>query len=80
MNSFFSKLLICVIKAYRFLLSPWIGNHCRFYPTCSEYAIEAVQSYGVIQGIWLSIKRLMCCHPWHEGGVDLVPKKSKGHG
>jgi len=79
MNIFLSNVAICLIRAYRFLLSPWIGNHCRFYPTCSVYAIEAIQQHGLVRGGGLTIKRLACCHPWHKGGVDLVPQ-GKRHG
>lgn len=79
MNSIFRSLAIGVIKAYRLIMSPWLGNHCRFHPTCSAYAIEAIQRHGVIYGGWLAIKRLACCHPWHEGGVDPVPQ-GKRHG
>ena len=74
MKSISSKVIIYLIKAYRLILSPWLGNHCRFYPSCSAYAIEAVQQHGTIKGSWLAIKRLACCHPWHEGGVDPVPE------
>ena len=80
MNSFISDLIILIIKVYRFILSPWLGNHCRFYPTCSAYAIEAIQRHGVLHGGRLAIKRLLSCQPWHEGGIDPVPEKCKGHG
>lgn len=74
MKSISSKIIIYLIKAYRLILSPWLGNHCRFYPSCSAYAIEALQQHGAVKGSWLAIKRLACCHPWHEGGVDPVPE------
>lgn len=74
MKSISSKIIIKLIKAYRLILSPWLGNHCRFYPSCSAYAIEAIQQHGIVRGSWLAIKRLACCHPWHEGGVDPVPE------
>lgn len=56
------------------MLSPYLGQHCRFTPTCSEYAIEALQRHGLIKGLWLSIQRLLRCHPWHAGGLDPVPE------
>ena len=71
------KVIISIIKLYQFLISPIIGNHCRFTPTCSEYSKEAVQIHGIIIGIYLSIKRLLCCHPLHCGGYDPVPKSKK---
>ncbi len=73
MNSSISNFIISLIKAYRFILSPWLGMHCRFHPTCSVYEIEAIQQYGVLHGSYLAIKRLGRCHPWHEGGIDPVP-------
>ena len=66
--------LIQLIKAYRFLLSPWLGGHCRFHPTCSCYAITAIERYGALRGGNLAIRRLLRCHPWHPGGVDPVPE------
>ena len=80
MNWIISKIIIIFIKAYRFLLSPWLGKQCRFHPSCSAYAIEAIQRFGPYYGCWLAIKRLACCHPWHAGGLDPVPESStKGH-
>lgn len=69
-------ILLACIKAYRFLLSPWIGQHCRFYPTCSSYAFTAIERFGALRGGWLTLLRLLRCHPWHVGGVDPVPEKS----
>ncbi len=67
------KILILLISGYRLLISPWLGQHCRFYPSCSEYAQVAIGEHGVTSGLWLSIKRLLRCHPWHPGGFDPVP-------
>ena len=67
------KLLIGLIRAYQYLISPLLGNHCRFYPSCSHYAAEAVEVHGALRGTWLAVRRLSRCHPWHEGGVDPVP-------
>ena len=67
------SLLLLLIRGYRLLLSPWLGNHCRFYPTCSQYAHEAVARHGALTGSWLGLRRLLRCHPWHAGGVDPVP-------
>jgi len=67
------KILIAVLKAYRYLVSPWFGQSCRFYPSCSCYAIEAVQTRGPLLGLWLAVRRVGCCHPWHPGGYDPVP-------
>jgi putative membrane protein insertion efficiency factor len=72
-------LVIQLIKAYRLLLSPWLGGHCRFYPTCSCYAITAIERFGVLRGSALAARRLSRCHPWHVGGIDPVPDKDVSH-
>jgi len=69
------RLLIGVVQAYRYLLSPWLGSSCRFSPTCSAYALEALQTHGAARGGALTIKRLVRCHPWCAGGHDPVPPK-----
>ncbi len=71
------NLLIIPIKAYRLVLSPLLGPSCRFYPTCSSYAIEALKKHGIIRGIWLTIKRLIKCNPWGGQGFDPVPPKKE---
>ena len=72
----FMKVLI---RLYRYAVSPFLGDSCRFYPSCSHYAEEAVEQHGVIRGSWLTIKRLSRCHPLHEGGIDLVPPPPHNH-
>lgn len=66
-------LLIALIRAYRFVLSPWVGGQCRFEPTCSVYAMQALELYGAWRGSWLAIRRLLRCHPLCPGGEDPVP-------
>jgi putative membrane protein insertion efficiency factor len=75
------RLLIGIIKAYRLVLSPWLGSSCRFHPTCSAYALQALQMHGTATGSYLMLKRLGRCHPWCEGGLDPVPnpKTPVGH-
>jgi len=73
-DRFLCDTLILVLRAYRYFLSPWLGHQCRFHPSCSAYAIEALQRHGVVRGTWLTVRRLACCHPWHEGGLDPVPE------
>lgn len=70
------RLLLALIRSYQFLLSPWVGNQCRFYPTCSHYAAEAIERHGALCGGWLAVRRIGKCHPWHPGGMDPVPKTS----
>jgi putative membrane protein insertion efficiency factor len=73
----FTYLLIKIIKIYKFLISPLLGNSCRYLPTCSEYSIDALKTYGFFKGIFLSIKRILSCHPWGSGGFDPVKKEIK---
>lgn len=68
-----AKLAILPIKAYRKVVSPLLPASCRFTPTCSAYAVTAIERYGVIRGGWLALKRIARCHPWNPGGVDPVP-------
>ena len=62
-----------ILKAYRLAISPWLGINCRFTPSCSAYAIEAVEQHGVVRGAWLAARRLSRCHPWGGAGWDPVP-------
>jgi len=71
------QILLIIIKFYQIVISPLIGQRCRFYPSCSHYAHDAVKFHGVFKGSWLAVKRLGKCHPWHEGGYDPVPLASK---
>ncbi|NJO16287.1 MAG: membrane protein insertion efficiency factor YidD [Thioploca sp.] len=68
------KIFLGLISGYRYAISPYLGNHCRFYPTCSAYTQEAIEQYGVLKGLWLGIKRILRCHPFNAGGYDPVPK------
>ena len=67
------RLLLAALRVYQTVLSPWLGNQCRFYPNCSEYARQAVEAHGSLRGSGLAVKRLCKCHPWHPGGFDPVP-------
>lgn len=68
-------VLIGLLRAYRAVISPLYGQVCRYYPTCSAYALEAVTEHGAARGSWLAMRRLARCHPWAEGGVDHVPPR-----
>jgi len=72
-----SRLLVGLVRLYQLTLSPWLGDHCRFYPSCSTYCIEALHQHGALRGLWLGLKRLAKCQPLHPGGVDLVPLSTK---
>ena len=73
----FTLLLIKFIKIYKYLVSPMIGPSCRYLPTCSDYSIEALKTYGFVKGLLLSLKRIMSCHPWGNSGFDPVKKEIK---
>ncbi|QEL11102.1 membrane protein insertion efficiency factor YidD [Kushneria phosphatilytica] len=66
-------LLVGVVRLYQYGISPLMGPRCRFWPSCSQYTVEALQAHGVCRGSWLALRRISRCHPWHEGGVDPVP-------
>ncbi|MHB1632802.1 MAG: membrane protein insertion efficiency factor YidD [Acidithiobacillus sp.] len=67
------RVAVIVVRGYQYIISPMLGHHCRFYPTCSEYTCQAIERYGIAKGSWLGIKRISRCHPWQPGGVDPVP-------
>lgn len=71
------KFIIALIRGYRSLISPLFPPSCRFHPTCSQYAIEAIERFGAIRGSWLAVKRILRCNPFHPGGYDPVPEKSE---
>jgi putative membrane protein insertion efficiency factor len=71
------QILLLLIRAYQLTLSPWLGPRCRFYPSCSCYAHTAIKEYGAMRGVWLALRRLLRCHPFHEGGYDPVPVPDK---
>jgi len=75
--SIFTQILIKFIKIYKYLISPLIGPSCRYLPTCSEYSIEALRTYGFSKGLMLSFKRILSCHPWGNSGFDPVKKEMK---
>jgi len=68
-----ARLLAALVRGYRYLLSPWWGRQCRFTPTCSQYAIDALERHGAARGSWLAFRRVLRCHPWGGGGFDPVP-------
>ena len=67
------RLLVALLHTYQYAISPFLGRRCRYDPSCSEYAVEAVEKHGAIKGGWLGVKRVCRCHPWHPGGYDPVP-------
>ncbi|MCE2947412.1 MAG: membrane protein insertion efficiency factor YidD [bacterium] len=74
------RIAIGLLRIYRYLLSPLLGPRCRFMPSCSEYAMQALHTHGAVRGGWLSARRLCKCHPWHPGGFDPVPDPASGPG
>ncbi|MEQ8926041.1 MAG: membrane protein insertion efficiency factor YidD [Fulvivirga sp.] len=73
----FSALLIFIIRIYQYTLSPLLGANCRYTPTCSKYAVEAIKVWGPLKGGWLAIKRISSCHPWGGHGYDPVPEREE---
>ena len=71
-NKIFTNISISTINLYRYLISPLLGNNCRYLPTCSEYTKESIIKYGVVKGFWLGLKRIVKCHPWGKGGYDPI--------
>ena len=69
------NISVLVLRLYRAVISPLYGDVCRYYPSCSSYALQAVQRYGVVRGSWMGIRRIARCHPWALGGVDDVPQR-----
>lgn len=67
------SIVLLLIRGYQLAFSPLMGRNCRYHPTCSEYAAEAIRRHGVARGGWLALRRIARCHPWHEGGCDPVP-------
>lgn len=67
----FKKLILVLIRFYQKIFSPTLGQNCRFYPSCSEYAYQAIEKYGIILGCWQGVKRILRCNPWNPGGIDL---------
>lgn len=73
MKALFALPLIWLVRIYQYAISPLLARSCRFHPSCSEYAVEALQRHGALKGSWLAIRRVGRCHPWHPGGYDPVP-------
>ncbi len=74
-----AHLLALPVRAYRLLFSPWVGHNCRYQPTCSAYALEALARHGAIRGGWLTLRRIGRCHPWGSSGYDPVPGADPAH-
>ncbi|PFW72217.1 membrane protein insertion efficiency factor YidD [Priestia aryabhattai] len=70
-----TKLLLLLIKGYQKGISPFLPARCRFYPTCSQYGVESIKRFGAVKGSYLTVKRILKCHPFHPGGIDEVPEK-----
>ena len=71
-NKIFKNIAISLINLYKYLISPLLGNNCRYLPTCSEYTKESIIKYGIVKGFWLGLKRISKCHPWRKGGYDPI--------
>lgn len=75
-SSYLALPLIWLVRAYQLAVSPLLGPTCKFYPSCSAYAVTALSTYGPFKGTWLAARRLLRCHPWSHGGVDHVPERA----
>jgi len=73
------RAMVGAIRLYQLGISPLLGPRCRFYPSCSRYAAEAIEIHGPVRGVWLGVRRLLRCHPWNPGGVDQVPPRTNRH-
>lgn len=71
------KAAIGLVRFYQYAISPWLGGNCRFYPSCSEYSVQALREWGIFKGGWLALKRISKCHPWGGRGVDPVPRRDQ---
>lgn len=70
----FQKITLAILKGYQYLISPMLGNNCRYIPSCSCYTHTAIERFGVLKGSWMGLKRILRCHPFHPGGLDPVPE------
>jgi putative membrane protein insertion efficiency factor len=77
LDDLLARPLLAIVWIYRRAISPWLGMHCRYQPTCSEYAARALRTHGAVRGGWLALKRLARCHPWGGSGYDPVPPGSR---
>jgi putative membrane protein insertion efficiency factor len=71
------NICVVILSAYRSMISPLYGDVCRYYPSCSQFTLGAIQNFGVIRGFWMGARRIARCHPWAEGGIDDVPAPSR---
>ncbi len=74
-NDIFASFFLLLIRFYQLFISPFLGKNCRFMPSCSKYASDAIKLYGAVKGSYLALRRILKCHPWNPGGVDEVPRE-----